>query len=108
VRRQLAWTVFEPADGALRAGLRRHLEQVLGELAAAGAFAGATPAESWFVRVGRPDEEGPGRLVVQVGVAPSEPMEFLVVRVALDAEGAIESGLDVGGASAAGLGVRGG
>ncbi|SFO74653.1 hypothetical protein SAMN05660464_0924 [Geodermatophilus dictyosporus] len=105
LRRQLAWTVFEPGDDALRAGLRRHLEQVLGDLGDAGAFAGATPAESWFLQVGRPDEEGTGRLVVQIGVAPSEPMEFIVVHVVLDAEGAIESGLH---GSAARVAVVGG
>ncbi|WP_138760649.1 phage tail sheath C-terminal domain-containing protein [Modestobacter altitudinis] len=104
LRRQLAWTVFEPGGGALRAGLRRHLEQVLRDLADDGAFAGATPEESWFLLVGRPDEEGPGRLVVQVGVAPAEPMEFVVVRVVLDAEGAIEAGLDVGAARVTAVG----
>ncbi|MGY1679352.1 phage tail sheath C-terminal domain-containing protein [Geodermatophilus sp. SYSU D01176] len=96
VRRQLAWTVFEPMGDALRAGLRRHLEQLLGDLADGGAFAGATPQESWFVDVGHPEAEGPGRLLVRVGVAPSEPLEFLVLRVVLDARGAIEADLDVG------------
>lgn len=95
VRRQLAWTAFEPDDDALRAGLRRHLDHLLGDLFDAGAFAGATPEESWFVRITDPDVAGPGQVVVEIGLAPSVPLEFLVVRVALDAAGATEPGLDV-------------
>jgi hypothetical protein len=96
VRRQLAWTAFEPDDDALRAGLRRHLDHLLGSLFDAGAFAGTTPAESWFVRISDPGAVGPGQVVVEIGLAPSAPLEFVVVRVALDAAGAIEPGLDVG------------
>ena len=57
VLRQLGWTVFEPAGDPLRAGIRRHLDQLLGELFDAGAFAGGTPAESWFVDVGVPEDD---------------------------------------------------
>jgi hypothetical protein len=98
VLRQLGWTVFEPAGDRLRAGIRRHLDQLLGELFDAGAFAGGTPAESWFVDVGLPEETGTGRLVVQVGVAPAQPLEFVLVTVVLDADGAQEPQLAVGGA----------
>ncbi|TYB64794.1 phage tail sheath family protein [Nonomuraea sp. PA05] len=98
VLRQLGWTVFEPAGETLRSGVRRHLEQLLGELSDAGAFAGGTPADSWFVTVGEPDATGPGRLVVEVGVAPAAPLEFVLVRVALDATGAGEPQLLLGGA----------
>jgi hypothetical protein len=113
VLRRLGWTVFEPADDRLRAGIRRHVDQLLGELFDAGAFAGGTPQESWFVDVGVPDATGPGRLVVEIGVAPAAPLEFVLVRVVLDADGAQEPQLVVGGAvlppaSVAGLGGPGG
>jgi hypothetical protein len=98
VLRQLGWTVFEPAGDRLRTGIRRHLEQLLGELSDAGAFAGGTPEESWFVTVGEPDATGPGRLVVEIGVAPAAPLEFILVRVVLDAGGAEEPQLLLGGA----------
>ncbi|WP_086843554.1 phage tail sheath C-terminal domain-containing protein [Amycolatopsis kentuckyensis] len=87
IRRQLAWTVFEPSGDTLRAGIRRHLQQLLDELSDAGAFAGGTAEESWFVTVGAPDATGPGQLVVEVGVAPASPLEFVLVRVVLDADG---------------------
>ncbi|MET7970990.1 phage tail sheath subtilisin-like domain-containing protein [Micromonospora sp. NPDC005305] len=94
VRRQLQWTVFEPDGTQLRAGLQRQLDQLLADLSAEGAFAGATPETSWFVHVA--SGPGVGRVVVEVGVAPSEPAEFIVVRVAINAEGATETSLSVG------------
>ena len=67
------------------------LDGLLGDLFALGAFAGATPAESWFVRVADAttisQESDRGQVVVEIGVAPAEPIEFIVVRVALDADG---------------------
>jgi hypothetical protein len=100
VARQLQWTVFEPNGQQLRAGLRRMLDQLLAELFAQGAFAGATPDESWFVHVAMAAEVAAesdrGQLVVEVGVAPSEPTEFIVVRVSLDTEGAVETHVRIG------------
>jgi phage tail sheath protein FI len=94
VAHQLQWTVFEPNDDQLRSGLVRLLEGLLGTLFEQGAFAGATPAESWFVRVAAgPDtaaEADRGEVVVEVGVAPSEPTEFILVRVRLEADGATQ------------------
>jgi len=109
VEHQLQWTVFEPNDAGLRAGLRRMLDHLLDRLFAQGAFAGATPAQSWFVRVSAgPDlalEADRGQVVVEVGVAPSEPTEFIIVRVSLDADGAIETSLRAAGTPAAPVGV---
>lgn len=94
VARQLQWTVFEPNDEQLRSGLRRMVEHLLGDLFARGAFAGATPAESWFVHVASgadaAREADRGVLVVHIGVAPSEPLEFLLVQVVLDRDGRVE------------------
>lgn len=98
IRRQLAWTVFEPSGDTLRAGIRRHLQQLLDELSDAGAFAGGTAEESWFVTVGSPDATRPGQLVVEVGVAPVAPLEFVLVRVVLDADGVQPPQVLLGGA----------
>lgn len=100
VLHQLQWTVFEPNDAMLRAGLKRSLDQLLGRLFAQGAFAGATPSQSWFVHVAEGGdiafEADQGQVVVEVGVAPSEPTEFIVVRLRVDAAGAVESSLRMG------------
>jgi hypothetical protein len=104
VRRQLQWTVFEPDDGLLRDGVHRQLEGLLGTLFEQGCFAGSTAGESYFVSTAtgrdRARESEQGRLLVEVGVAPAEPLEFVVLRVAVQAEGDLRTsvlGTEVGG-----------
>jgi len=66
---------------------------LLSELYRGGAFAGASEEESFFVR--SDDSLNPraslelGRLVVEVGVAPAEPLEFLVLRISRDGDGGV-------------------
>lgn len=95
VRRQLQWTVFEPNDQQLRESLSQQLDTLMATLFAEGCFAGATPQDSWFVHVAAgaklSAEADRGQLIVEVGVAPSEPVEFIVVRVAVQAEGTIKT-----------------
>jgi phage tail sheath protein FI len=98
VEHQLQWTVFEPNGLALRSSIARLLEELLGGLFLAGAFAGATPAESYFVRVAKDLHEvtlesDAGQLVCEIGVAPVEPLEYIVVRVDRDAEGTLRAGV---------------
>jgi hypothetical protein len=82
---EMQWAVFESNDGALRARLRSMLRAFLGRLHRAGAFRGATEEEAFFVHC---DEQlnpsrvvDAGQLVCEVGVAPAEPLEFIVVRL---------------------------
>jgi len=82
---ELAWTPFEPNGEALwdaMAGTaRRRLRQVFD----AGGLAGATEAESFFVRCDATTtsarERDAGRAVLLVGVAPALPAEFLVFQL---------------------------
>ncbi|MEU5952113.1 phage tail sheath C-terminal domain-containing protein [Streptomyces sp. NPDC047525] len=91
--RQSQWIVFEPNTTDLRERLRHTLEIFLRGLYEGGAFAGDTEREAFFVRTG--DDVNPpqslalGRLVAEVGVAPAEPLEFLVLRVSGDGEGGV-------------------
>lgn len=85
LERQLAidtrWAVFEPNNRVLWSRLVRGVEHRLDGLVAAGALAGKTRAGSYFVRCrGAEDALGRdlGRVIVEVGVAPSAPSEFLV------------------------------
>jgi hypothetical protein len=71
--------VFEPNDEALRRRIRRELEAVLIRLFELGAFAGRTPDESFQVTVDR--GAGETSLVVELKVAPSQPLRFLTVRL---------------------------
>jgi phage tail sheath protein FI len=87
---QTQWAVFEPNGPALWRDLRRALESLLRGLFRAGAFAGRTEAESFFVRVDisrtRLDR---GELRIDVGVAPAEPLEFILVRLRRDGDGTL-------------------
>lgn len=91
--RQMQWTVFEPNDHRLRDELTRMLEAYLRQLFLASAFRGRTPSESYFVRCD--DELNPpslidsGKLICHVGVAPAEPLEFIVLRFAREGDGTL-------------------
>ncbi|MCC6234902.1 MAG: phage tail sheath family protein [Verrucomicrobiales bacterium] len=93
LERRLQWTVFEPHTRALRAEIRRQITGLLRRLFQAGAFAGATEAESFFVRcdeaLNPPASVDAGRLVTLVGVAPSEPIEFIVLRILREGDGTL-------------------
>ncbi|MFF7282002.1 phage tail sheath C-terminal domain-containing protein [Streptomyces griseorubiginosus] len=101
LERQSQWIMFEPLTAGLRERLRHTLEILLLDLYRRGAFTGATEEEAFFVRTG--DDVNPphslelGRVVAEVGVAPAEPLEFLLLRISGDGEGGVrveEAGSD--------------
>jgi uncharacterized protein len=79
------WAVFEPNDWSTRAKIRLSLSSFLIALWQRGALMGGTPAEAFFVKCdddnNPPRETDNGRLIADVGVAPSIPFEFVVLRV---------------------------
>lgn len=85
LERQMQWTVFEPNNAQLRSELRQLLRAFLRRLFQAGAFRGATEEEAFFVRCDNannpPQLSDLGRLLVEIGVAPAEPVEFIVLRL---------------------------
>ena len=93
LEQQMQWTVFEPNDEALRSTLRHMLESFLRELWYANAFTGATEAEAFFVRcdesLNPPAIVDEGRLIVELGIAPAEPLEFLLLRLDRDGDGTV-------------------
>ncbi|MEW5770365.1 MAG: phage tail sheath C-terminal domain-containing protein [Pseudomonadota bacterium] len=84
------WAVFEPNGPALRDNLRHAIEGLLRDLFRAGAFAGRSEAESFFVRVdGEPRHLDRGELLAEIGVAPAEPLEFILLRLQHDGDGTL-------------------
>jgi phage tail sheath protein FI len=79
------WAVFEPNDALTRAKLRLSLTNFLLELWRGGALMGARAEEAFFVRCDESNnparEREKGNLLAEVGVAPSYPFEFVVLRV---------------------------
>ncbi|MBV9108682.1 MAG: phage tail sheath family protein [Gemmatimonadetes bacterium] len=90
---QMQWTVFEPNDATLREELVRRLEAYLRGLFHAGAFRGRTPDEGFFVRcdesLNPPWEVDQGRLVCHVGIAPVEPIEWVLLRLTREGDGTL-------------------
>lgn len=79
------WVVFEPNDSSLWSIVKRNLTAFLTRVWRDGALFGTTPEEAFFVKV---DEENnpqevrdAGQLVIEVGVAPVKPAEFVIVRI---------------------------
>jgi hypothetical protein len=91
VERQAQSLVFEPNTSALRTVVDHVLTQFLRDLFRRGAFAGDTEQTSFFVRcddaLNPPESQALGRLVTEIGVALSRPLEYLVVRINQELDG---------------------
>ncbi len=79
------WAVFEPNDMALWEGVKRTLNGFLRGLWSAGALFGATADQAFYVKcdaeTNPPESIDEGKLVVEVGIAPVKPAEFVVFRI---------------------------
>jgi uncharacterized protein len=79
------WAVFEPNDIALWEGVKRTLNGFLRGLWSAGALFGATADQAFYVKcdaeTNPPESIDAGKLVVEVGIAPVKPAEFVVFRI---------------------------
>jgi hypothetical protein len=79
------WAVFEPNNSITQAAVRLSLTSFLISLWQKGALVGATTSEAFFVKCDAsnnpPDQTDIGMLLAQVGVSPSYPFEFVVLRV---------------------------
>jgi hypothetical protein len=93
LEQQMQWAVFEPNNAALRLKLRLTLVSYLRQLFRIGAFRGATEDEAFFVRCD--DTNNPpyitdaGRLIAEIGVAPAEPLEFIVLSISREGDGTL-------------------
>ena len=93
LEQQMQWVVFEPNNSALRSEVRLALESYLRQLFRIGAFRGATEAEAFFVTCDDTNNTritmDEGKLIAEIGVAPAEPLEFIVLRLARDGDGTL-------------------
>jgi hypothetical protein len=90
---EMQWVVFEPNNDSLQADLRHLLRSYLRRLYRANAFTGATEDEAFFVRcdstLNTQAVLDAGQLIAQIGVAPAEPLEFIVVQLTHDGDGTL-------------------
>ena len=96
----LQWAVFEPNGFVTRARITMSTTIFLLGMHESGAFAGATPDESFYVKCdldNNPQEtRDRGGLIVEIGIAPSKPFEFVVLRVGRVHDAIEVTGLDRG------------
>jgi hypothetical protein len=87
--------VFARNDDLLRRRLQGRLETLLGDMFDRGAFAGATRDASYRITIDdtvntRADFDQ-GRIIAQILVAPSQPMEFLTVLLTRSGDGQLQA-----------------
>jgi hypothetical protein len=81
----MGWAAFEPNDSRLWVRIQRELTTFLAKLQRDGALQGATPAEAFFVKCDSennpPEVRDAGQVVIEIGLAPLSPAEFIIVRI---------------------------
>jgi len=79
------WVVFEPNDRKLWARVRRDVTAFLRMVWRDGALFGSSPAEAFYVKVddelNPPESRDLGRLIIEIGLAPVKPAEFVIFRI---------------------------
>ena len=91
------WVVFEPNDLELWQRIRRTITGFLTTQWRNGALFGATPEEAFYVKcdstINTPDTIDAGQVIVEIGVCPVKPAEFVVFRLAqLSVGGTVDEG----------------
>jgi uncharacterized protein len=88
------WAVFEPNDAGLWLQLRIAATNFLTRVWRDGALFGAVPEEAFFVKcdaeTNPPDQIEVGQVVVEIGIAPVKPAEFVIFRISQFSAGAAE------------------
>jgi uncharacterized protein len=88
------WAVFEPNDERLWIRLRISVSSFLTRTWREGALFGATPDEAFFVKcdaeTNPPDVIDAGQVVMEVGISPVKPAEFVIFRISQYTAGATE------------------
>ena len=88
------WAVFEPNDERLWSSLRISTANFLARTWRQGALFGATPGEAFFVKcdaeTNPQDVIEAGQVVIEVGICPVKPAEFVIFRISQFAAGASE------------------
>lgn len=79
------WVVFEPNDMMLWARVRRDVGAFLSTVWSDGALFGASPTQAFYVKCDEelnPSESRDlGRLIIEIGMAPVKPAEFVIFRI---------------------------
>jgi phage tail sheath protein FI len=79
------WVVFEPNDPFLWARVRRDVGAFLSTVWSDGALFGASPSQAFYVKcdeeLNPPESRDMGRLIIEIGMCPVKPAEFVIFRI---------------------------
>jgi uncharacterized protein len=79
------WVVFEPNDMDLWERVKRDISAFLVRTWRDGALFGATAGEAFYVKCDAennpPETRDVGQLIIEVGIAPVKPAEFVIIRL---------------------------
>lgn len=85
IERNLTDVIFEPNDSRLWIRIERELTTYLQSLLQKGALKGNTPQEAFYIKcdseTNPPEMRDAGTVVTEIGLAPTIPNEFIVVRL---------------------------
>ncbi|PBC75964.1 hypothetical protein BX265_0660 [Streptomyces sp. TLI_235] len=85
IRQGTQWVVFEPNDSDLWGRVNRTIGAFLHNLWMRGALVGATPEQAFFVLCDESNNPqssiDEGKLIVDVGIAPVKPAEYVIFRI---------------------------
>jgi len=85
IRRGTQWAVFEPNDQDLWERVKRNINSFLRGLWMQGALVGSTADQAFYIICDAsnnpPSSVDEGRLIVEVGIAPVKPAEFVIFRI---------------------------
>ncbi len=85
IERATQWVVFEPNDHRLWKRVTRTISSFLSLLWRNGALMGETPEKAFFVKcdaeTNPPEVVDAGQLIVEIGLAPVKPAEFVIFRI---------------------------
>jgi Bacteriophage tail sheath protein len=94
ILRGTQWAVFEPNDERLWLQLRIAAANFLTLTWRSGALFGSTPNEAFYVKcdaeTNPPEVREAGQVVVEIGIAPVKPAEFVIFRLSQYTAGAAE------------------
>jgi phage tail sheath protein FI len=83
----IRWAVFEPNSVTLWKQLARTITEFLTRVWGSGALVGRSANEAFYVKIDEelnpPSLQAAGQVVVEIGIAPVRPAEFVIVRISM-------------------------
>jgi phage tail sheath protein FI len=85
IERGTQWVVFEPNEPRLWGRVRRDVNAFLSNVWRDGMLFGLTPEQAYYVKcdeeLNPPESRDLGRLIIEIGLAPVKPAEFVIFRI---------------------------